>query len=321
MFFQVNGKLELTNQFRNEILLHKSNISNNSKNKLTSDKHIITLPGRIACTTSFRKKFRRIRVRDNNHLYVGSLTIEAALVLPIFLFFLIGLLQFMLVIQTEAAVRTSLWETAKFLSTEAYKTVSYKDEIGEIYDIVSEMEVHSSFIKKEGKDFWDKSIVVGGSKGFSFARSTFFEQDGYLDLIVTYDVHVPFLLLDTVTIPQLQRCYVRGWIGEGEQKAEQIVYVTQSGTVYHLSEQCSHLKLTIQEIAPAQLPAARNNGGGKYVPCEKCGKKALEGGKYFITREGECFHTTRSCSGLKRSVLVIPISKVGKRTLCKRCGG
>lgn len=166
-------------------------------------------------------------------------------------------------------------------------------------------------------------MVSGGSSGFSFLFSSYLKEDGYLDLVVTYKLRIPFPLTGDIYLPQVQRCRVRGWIGEKDnmEEKESMVYITESGNVYHLTRSCSHLTLTIQEIAPGKLSKARNSSGGKYIPCEKCGKEPLQGENYYIAKEGDCFHTKRNCSGLKRTVLTIPLSKVGSRSLCKRCGG
>ena len=255
----------------------------------------------------------------------GSLTVETALVLPFFLFLLIGILQLSRAVQTEGVVRTSLWEVGKRLSTYAYLT-EYGEEEGQIDKLFGAGALaytYSAFLAQEGREYWNESMVSGGSNGFSFLLSSYLKEDGYLDLIVTYELRIPFPLTGDIYLPQVQRCRVRGWIGEkdGIEEKEEMVYITESGTVYHLTKDCSHLTLTIQEVSPSNLPQARNSSGGKYSPCEKCGKSPMQGKNYYITKEGDCFHTTRNCSGLKRTILMIPISQVGERSLCKRCGG
>ena len=313
MFFHV------CNKFNNVILksskkssLHVSEtLFMHTYKLLILDKQRLQLRhGKTPCATSRNK---------------GSLTIEAALVLPLFLFLLVGILQLSRAVQTEGAVRTSLWEVGKRLSTYAYIT-EYGEEEGQVdklFGAGAMAYTYTAFLAHEGKDYWNQSMVSGGSSGFSFLLSTYLKDDGYLDLIVTYELRIPFPLTGDIYLPQVQRCRVRGWIGEkdGTEGKEQMVYITESGTVYHLTKDCSHLTLTIQEISPGNLPQARNNSGGKYSPCEKCGKNPLQGKNYYITKEGDSFHTTRSCSGLKRTILMIPISQVGARSLCKRCGG
>lgn len=255
----------------------------------------------------------------------GSMTVEAALALPVFLFFLVGILQLGRAVQTESTVRASLWEVGKKLSTYAYIT-EYGEEEGQIdrlFGAGALAYAYTSFLAQEGREYWNQSMVSGGSKGFSFFLSSFLKEDGYLDLVVTYKLRIPFPITGDIYLPQVQRCRVRGWIGEKDKKKkqEEMVYITESGTVYHLTRDCSHLALSIQKISPEQLPKARNGSGGKYVPCEKCGKEPMQGEHYYITKEGDCFHTKQGCSGLKRTILTIPLSQTGGRTRCKRCGG
>lgn len=315
MFFDVCGKINnCVQKSGKSISLHKSKISfahMHTYKPLILDKRTSRLQhGRTSCDASLNK---------------GSLTVETALVLPVFLFFLIGVLQLMRAVQTESAVRASLWEVGKRLSTYAYIT-EYEEEgesVDKLFGAGALAYTYSSFLAQEGRAYWNQSLVSEGSNGFSFLHSTYLKDNGYLDLIVTYKLKIPIPFIGDVYLPQIQRCRVRGWIGEKDNDAEgeEMVYITESGSVYHLTKSCSHLTLTIQEISPGNLPQARNGSGGKYTPCEKCGKEPMQGKNYFITKEGDCFHTKRSCGGLRRTILTIPLSQIGGRSLCKRCGG
>lgn len=314
MFFHVckscNSMFPL--QIKNSNSLHKLKISFlHMYNLLILDKQICKVQHRRTSHTAPENK--------------GSLTVEAAFVLPIFLFFLVGILQLSQAVQTEGAVRSSLWEVGKRLSTYAYITEcgGEEGEIDKLFGAGALAYTHTSFLAQKGRDYWNQSIVSGGSNGFSFFLSSYLKEDGYLDLVVTYKLRIPFPLTGDIYLPQVQRCRVRGWVGEKEDdiKGEEKVYITESGSVYHITKSCSHLTLTIQEVSPGSLPQARNGSGGKYTPCEKCGKEPMQGKNYFITKEGDCFHTKRSCGGLRRTILTIPLSQVGKRSLCKRCGG
>lgn len=104
------------------------------------------------------------------------------------------------------------------------------------------------------------------------------------------------------------------------QNDETIVYITPSGSVYHTIRNCSYLVLSIHEIASAQLDNERNESGGKYYACEKCGNKGSEG-KLFITDYGYRYHTTVNCSRLMRNVMAVPLSEVSDRKHCSKCKG
>lgn len=98
---------------------------------------------------------------------------------------------------------------------------------------------------------------------------------------------------------------------------EEYVYITESGTSYHRSRGCSHLKVKIRCVTKQMLESTRNNNGEKYKPCEKCARNSS--GLLFITEEGNKYHSSSACSGLKRTVKTVKLSEVGGRTPCKDC--
>lgn len=141
------------------------------------------------------------------------------------------------------------------------------------------------------------------------------------------DSFVPdFNLLNISAIPISVRFYAHAWTGydlagqawEGEE--ERNVFITKNGSVYHMSKECTHLKLSIETVQESQLGELRNQEGSRYVPCALCGAKRGNT-SFYVAKEGDCYHTDLGCSGLKRTIQVIPISKVGSRTRCSRCGG
>ncbi|HJD31259.1 MAG TPA: hypothetical protein H9912_04865 [Candidatus Eisenbergiella stercorigallinarum] len=120
-------------------------------------------------------------------------------------------------------------------------------------------------------------------------------------------------------------CYMRAWTGydverrAGEDGEETYVYITDNGTAYHRSRACTHLTLSIMLVGKEEAAGMRNASGGKYSPCEKCGGEGS--GIVYVTKEGDRYHSTIECSGLKRSVRCIPLSEAGGRTPCSRCAG
>lgn len=115
-----------------------------------------------------------------------------------------------------------------------------------------------------------------------------------------------------------EKAVCRAWIGFTElELKEAYVYITPDGSVYHLYRDCTHLSLSIRCVTFEAASASKNEYGKNYRACEFCGEhaKAL----VYITDEGDCYHSDRSCVGLKRTVRQIPISQVGSRSCCIRC--
>jgi uncharacterized cysteine cluster protein YcgN (CxxCxxCC family) len=62
------------------------------------------------------------------------------------------------------------------------------------------------------------------------------------------------------------------------------------------------------------LTAAKSSG---YKACDFCGDDC--GDKVYVTDYGESYHSSRSCSGLKRTVSRVKLSEVQDVGGCSRC--
>ena len=100
---------------------------------------------------------------------------------------------------------------------------------------------------------------------------------------------------------------------------EEYVYITESGSVYHRSKDCSHLRVNISVCSSDDIASKRNANGEKYRPCEKCGG-GKSTGLLFITDQGNRYHNSPACSGLKRTIKTVPLSEVEGRPPCSVCG-
>ena len=99
---------------------------------------------------------------------------------------------------------------------------------------------------------------------------------------------------------------------------EEMVFVTETGTVYHRDLNCSHLKISISSTTRSDVGKKRNMNGGKYYPCEYCGGGKCE--NLFITEDGDRYHTKATCPGLKRTIHTVPLSATGGKPPCSSCG-
>lgn len=67
-------------------------------------------------------------------------------------------------------------------------------------------------------------------------------------------------------------------MSQSEQGEDEMVYVTKTGSVYHRSIACNHLKLSLRVVSIKELEEKRSFDGSIYYPCEKCcGGKNLSG--------------------------------------------
>ena len=125
-------------------------------------------------------------------------------------------------------------------------------------------------------------------------------------------------------------CYARvhAWTGRSDEDAadydtgstnDPLVYVTEYQSVYHTSSLCTHLHLSIRQVAAGSLGSLRNSSGGRYHACEKCVGSGSSGSTVYITDQGDKYHNSLDCSGLTRSVQLVALSKVSDLHQCSRC--
>lgn len=260
----------------------------------------------------------------------GSMTVEASLSLPIFLFSVWILLYMIEILSIYGNMQGAIHKQAKELSKYSYVYDSLlNDKDNEVVEgigsfIFTQAYVKNKVIEDIGEEYLDSTCIENGKDGLSFLRTSFL-KDEMIDIVVTYSIKLPFQIINK-SVPIAQRCRIRGFTGydlkdkTNKDGTEEMVYVTKTGSVYHKDRNCSHIKITINQILYSEIESKRNYSGEKYYPCEICAK-SKHAGLVYITEDGNRYHNSLNCSGLKRMVFEIPLSKVGNRRPCSRCGG
>lgn len=260
--------------------------------------------------------------------HAGSMTVEAAIVVPLFLFFLLNLLGIIEIYGLHGTLTASLREVGRELSVYAYAYDAIVDEEEDegLEALVENVAFSYLYVKAQVEDFagqqyLDASPLTEGKESLSYLQSSILQQDEVIDLVVTYQVS-PFISLAGFRPARFyNRYYGRAWTGYDVEKGDnsQEVYVAENAEVYHMERECTHLLLSIKECSSAEVENLRNEDGNKYSACEFClteGKSLL-----YITDRGDCFHGQINCSGLKRTVFVMTKAEAEKYyAACSRCG-
>ncbi len=287
------------------------------------------------------------KLKMNKKCINASLTVEAALAMPVFLYLMIALLYFMQLFILQEKLQSSITKMGLSLSKTVYfckdfpdleealhfdKTIFGEELSSEINDLtdkaLSGLSLKLYANRFLNKDWLNNSCIVDGYDGMNFLYSSLYKND-WVDIVVSYKVRIPVKIFVIQDLSILQRVKLRSWTGygvaaayekKGTENDEEMVYITTTGSVYHKSKDCSHIKLSIKAVKgiPETL---RNDNGAKYYPCEVCcNGKEEENATYYITSDGTRYHSRRDCSKIKRSIQEIPLSAVGNRRPCKRCG-
>lgn len=252
-------------------------------------------------------------------LCAASLTVEAALELPLFFVFAAIILQYASVMRTAAQYSGSLTTTAQEMAIAAYKQ-QYGDA--------------NNIIRAALSDAWAATQVIDTAEDkdavryASFLNSSYLKENDLIRLVLSYQPRPAFTLISPPLAFFVQKAAVRGWIGKdgysgrtkeerGDNSQNKSVYVTEHGSVYHTNPDCSHLKVTVIPVSQGQLKSARNTSGSKYKKCPYCGNHPT--GQYYVDPYGTCWHTSAGCSALKRTVHERDIEECGHMHECKDC--
>ncbi|GHU43176.1 hypothetical protein FACS1894111_08350 [Clostridia bacterium] len=248
--------------------------------------------------------------KDSAVLQSGSLTVEAALVFPLVLFVLLLIMSLFRILQVEQMTAEALALAGEKTAIEANPSASEGEDsrlYGMAFLYFNQEIIHQKCPVK---------YISGQNLGFDFSGSS--TKGENIDLIVSYKLTLPGGILNQWKIPVKQRVSIKKWTGyhggSGDGGEDDWVYITETGTVYHVNRECTYLKLSIQMVTALQLLSL------SYSPCMICGRDNTPYAYYYITQEGGRYHTRLDCSGLKRTIYMIKLSQVNGRGKCSRCG-
>lgn len=310
------------------------------KKRFRTNKHIYNRPLRAA---------DRCKRASSPSFALGGMTIEAALAVPLFLFFFANLLSAFDMLRLSGNMTAALHQTGSRLCEYAY---FYRYGLSDVIDLqqhndqqegnmdnaltgipgfavsitLSETYVKNNVEELLGREYLDHTCLEGGSGAVSYLRSNIMADGDLIDLVADYRIK-PFMSMPGFDgFPMQSRFYGHAFVGyalsgekEDDAPMDEYVFITPTGTVYHRNRECTYLQPSITTLPAGDLGIARNNSGGKYYPCEVC--HPTYGGLKFITREGNRYHDSASCPALKRTVYAVTLESVKDHMpACSKCG-
>lgn len=299
-------------------------------------RNIVTLQVRILSNLSFcyrafchdRKAFLPIS-------FEGSLTLETALTLSLFIFASVCLILPMKVMNTERDIQAMMEQIGEDFSKYAY----LKDAIQQGKDT----EVKGAEDSEKGfcdylvggagivyaKTQITKNVDTDALKNVTMIKSRIMMDEAWIDLVLDYEIELPFPVLGLSSLKRTARCRRRAWVGlegkdydkageDAEDEGDIIVYIGKSKGRYHLSRSCHYLSNNLKAVSRSEVTSLRNSSGGKYYPCAVCGSKASE--TVYITSSGGSYHTDPDCRSMISYVKAVKLSEVKHLGACSYCG-
>lgn len=254
----------------------------------------------------------------------GSASVEAAIVLPVFIFAMLGIVSVAGAIQTRGIVYEGLHETALYLAEYSFLDRQIKDgaDVGEEAGLISNGLSAVTANAKLGEYIDDGGLVEryvdGGMAGLRIVQAEL-KSDDLIYIKLLYDLHIEVPIIGDIRIPCEERIRQRAYLGydrENDDDSEgTYVYVAENGQVYHSSRSCYHIRLTIRQVSPTA--AARECEG--LSGCSLCARYSGRGTLY-VTQSGDRYHFSLECPGLKRTIYRVKKDDCGGLPPCSECG-
>lgn len=290
----------------------------------------------------------RYKVQENIAAFSASMTVEAALVLPLFLFCICNIIFLLDVVRLQSRVTAALQQTGDQICEYAWyreyaaggtggngdagsgreSGINIPQAAG---DILSLAFVSGSVRNHLGTEYMDSTCLRGGSRGISFLGTSILSGNDIVDIRADYRTR-PFIpVLNGPDFKIRSRYYGHAWTGyrigsgtgeagegAGGRRSDHVI-VAENGVVYHTDPDCIYLNPRVREVDASDLDHLRANDGSIYHPCEYC--HPAKSGSVFITPDGDRYHSSRSCSRLMRTTHEETMQEAGSHLhACPKCG-
>ena len=247
----------------------------------------------------------------------ASMTVEAAVIIPLFLFFFVNLMSGIEMMRLHGNLQMTLWKQGRLIAIAghlAHGSGVQEDDMDTRNSLLLRLGgaalldygVEKLVVQDLGREYLEHSPLTYGAFGLQIWESSY--DNDCVDIKVTYQVSPIFQIPGFRTFRMANRYYAKAWTGyqiADEDITDHMVYVTAYGKVYHESADCAHLKRTIQKIRGYEIASLRSYEGEHYVSCGFCmeDKDNISPAQWlYVTLEGERYHVTIQCPALKRIV-------------------
>lgn len=267
----------------------------------------------------------------------GSITVEAALVLPILIFTLLSFFYYFAQIRFEMVMQASFTNAG----TTAALVYGIEEQGEETLDEFAGTEISallsgtgaklvkgvalSSYIYTTNASAISPFITVttggGGIKNFSLLASAYDSEKSSGTMSVRYRFTLPWVGKAFSGQISLQSGYFHAWVGRSMQDAVTYVYMTPNGSVYHLSLECTYLTKRIQSVSLSTAKTTKNAYGVYYTACSICCQSGVStGSTVYITTYGTKYHCDVNCTAITHDIKKITLEEAQESyPLCSKC--
>ena len=274
---------------------------------------------------------------SSNPKLKGSLTIEASIAFPIFIMVSYTLISIISVLNLQLSMQIALEETVRDTSKSAYITSLFlradendKTEICEkdpsITEHLTASFISSSLLKssftKNNNSIVNSPLIKNGENGISFLSTSIDLDAGIADVIMSYQVNLPFIPEGFYHINLTNRCYVHLYTGrelsKNQATTDTYVYYTSYGNVFHFNRYCQYLLDYTEAINYKKVNPIISS-------CKECVNQTKDelntnNPIVYITESKRCYHLSLNCPGFTGNVFRTQYSSLNETDkICEKC--
>lgn len=242
---------------------------------------------------------------------MGSITLEAAILLPWFLLMVISLYSVMDMLRLHALVTWHLHQIGNTMCIYGCLVENLAEDRNELLDMVGDVGFSYLYVREQIEE------------KVTFPQDSFFTtisilEDGKIELVLSYNYPLVIPLGRTKEVWLQSRFVGHVWVGSDMVSQKDIAYIAENGEVYHVYKDCSYLQLQIEEC-PVEMFLEQQSASGKLlIPCASCNNKGSR--VVYITTKQNKYHFDRECGGLRRTIYIKDLAwAMDNYELCQRC--
>ena len=266
----------------------------------------------------------------------AAITLEASILIPLFLMFFVTVFSLFEMLRLQNAVEIALHQTGNEICLLRYEAdmvcqvgediLSTGDESETIFNDLAEI---PDDYKTAGRNIFDAGLTYVMVRSYLDNTSILetpvlsgeivvvplnLTHDGEVGLEAVYTTHPYFNCFGIADIRMEARYYGHDWSGfevaaseeEEEEEEEPDVYIAKrAGAVYHKDKGCSYLTRNIHDCPYEAIGDERNKSGAKYYPCATCGGGTS--GTVYYTDYGRRYHSSKDCHQLTRDIITLKL--------------
>lgn len=269
--------------------------------------------------------------------FSGLMTLEAAIVLPIFILFFSSLIYLINIITLQMSIEISMEEACRQVSHEIYLYESFSDlsaleklnlsvKDDDLFSLaasktISILLLKEAFLNEDLENAINSSYIINGIDGINYLNSFISSDNENIKFSIDYKISIPFLP-HLFTLKFRQECDFHPFTGEpllnDKTSPQSYVYITVNATVYHSNPFCSYLISSAGLYSKDYLNNMLEDKNS-FTPCPNCAPNGIMPDKVLLCVQSHVFHTRIDCFYLTKDIYKVTLSSVEGKELCERC--